>query len=186
MIYDFPDLGQIKMYRESLGISQKTLAQKTGLKRPMIAQIETGRASTNYENVVRIFKYLIEQVGSIQKSVSAVCAEKIISLTPTHTLSQAKEIMREKKFDCIPICDIQLNLKGKITSMGIATLTKSNKDDSEILISDIIEDSPPTVPHNTPVSWITHFLTNPGDCVLVTQKGKLFGIVTLWDLVFKK
>ena len=53
------------------------------------------------------------------------------------------------------------------------------------MINDILEESPPTFPHDTPKTWIRPFLQIRNNCVLVTKYGKIVGIVNYWDYLSK-
>ncbi|HVB66087.1 MAG TPA: CBS domain-containing protein [Candidatus Acidoferrales bacterium] len=181
MSYQFPDLKQIKIYRKKLDINQKELAEAIGLSRSMIAHIEIGKSAPSYKKVAEIFNHLIKKIGTIPDSVGEVYLEKPVTLRPGDKVRKALEILDKNDFSCIPIMDGEGNLKGKITRIGINEIS-SKKDYNEIFLRDILEESPPTVPHHTPTEWIMYFLTPP-NCVLVTKGGKIEGIITMWDVV---
>ena len=53
-------------------------------------------------------------------------------------------------------------------------------------ISEIMEESPPIVPCSTPGIQVKPFLESSSDCVILTKKGELYGLVTLWDFMNQK
>lgn len=184
MSYQFPDLKQIKIYREKLNIRQKELADAVKLSRAMITQIETGRSAPSYKKVVEIFNYLIRAVEAIPDSVGDVYPKKpVVFLHSVNKVKDALKILDNNDFSCIPIIDGEGNLKGKITRIRINEIYNKPKY-REIFLRDILEESPPTVPHHTPTEWIMYFLTPP-NCVLVTKRGKIEGIITMYDVVEK-
>jgi len=130
-----------------------------------------------------MFGYFKKKVVKLPGTVEEICTEKPYTLSSSDKVGTAEKIMKDKEWDCIPIVDPVNNLKGKITTVRIANISnKSNY--KEIPIREVIGESPPTVPYYTPTKWIIRFLTPP-DCVLVTKKGKIFGIVDLYDAVEK-
>ena len=64
-------------------------------------------------------------------------------------------------------------------------MKKQNRNPNDIMINDILEESPPTVPHDTPKTWIRPFIQIKNNCVLVTKHGKITGIVNYWDYLSK-
>lgn len=183
MSYQFPDLKQIKIYREKLNINQEKLAKAVGLSRSMIAHIETGKSAPSYKKVAEIFNHLIKKIGTIPDSVGEVYLRKPVTLRPGDKIKDALKILDTSDFSCIPITDGEENLKGKVTRIGINEISDKT-DYNEIFLREILEESPPTVPHHTPTEWIMYFLTPP-NCVLVTKSGKIEGIITMWDVVEK-
>ena len=69
--------------------------------------------------------------------------------------------------------------------MKLATRKTSTKD-SKIKVSSFMEDAPPIIPCSTPGTYVKPFLESSSDCVILTNKGKLFGLVTLWDFLNQK
>ena len=182
---NLPDLKQIEEMREKLGISIIKLERNTGIKRSLISQIESGRSSTSYTNAVKLFKYLTSQVHHKNGTMEEICVKKVLSLLPTDTVLNARKIMIQKRFDCMPIIDRSGHLTGKITIFDIDR-RKLGEQESKIQLEEIMDESPPTVPYDTPIDSLRSLLSfRDGDCVLLTKKGRTYGIVTPWDFVMK-
>ena len=181
MSYELPDLKQIKIIRLKLKIKRQELANAIGVTPNMITQIETDNAKPSYLKAIAIFDYFKKKIGKLPGTVEEICTEKPCTLRPSDKVGTAEKIMANNDWDCIPIADLEGNLKGKVTKMQIDNISKKNNY-QEIPIKEIMGESPPTVPYYTPTKWIMRFVTPP-DCVLVTKKGNIFGIVDLYDAV---
>ena len=175
MVY-FPKIEEIKMFRTKLGIKQVELAKAVDVTANMITQIESGRAKPSAENYAKIFEYLYRKSDENEMKLEKIWATPVISLNPNQTAQDAKEKFDNKDLDidCLPVLMNEKYLLGKITKTNLEDLLKkTNKKPSEIMIKDILEESPTTAPYDTPKTWITKFLQNRNECVLVTKNGKV-------------
>jgi len=184
----FPSVTEVKNFRIKLEIKQHELAKKIGVSTNMITQIETGRAKPSAENYIKIFEYLYEKSSEKDKKLEEIWTTPIISLRPTQTAHDAKEIFDNSKFDIelLPVLTKDNHLVGKITKQNLEShLQNSNRPADTIIINDILEESPPTAPYYTPKTWIKEFIQSHKDCVLVTKHGKIMGFVNYWDYLYK-
>lgn len=182
-VSDLPSIEEIITLRKSLGITQPKLANAIGEARGTIARMETGKYIPKYHIIQKIFEYLYSKKSPTAKPLYKLCSRKIISITPNQTLDMAIKLIIKNKFDCIPVIERKV-LKGNITIQKLAT-RKTNIKDSKIKISEFMDEAPPTVPYNTPVTNVESFLKTSDDCVILTKRGEFYGIVTPWDLLNK-
>jgi len=184
-----PKIEEIKEFRIKLGIKQSEIAKAIGVSTNMIAQIETKRAKPSAENYKKIFEYLYNKSDENEIKLGEIMAMPIISLRPGQTAQDAKEIFDgTEDIDLLPVLtnDEDGHLLGKITKKVLDDyLKKSSREAYQIIIKDILEESPPTMPHDTPKTWIRKFLQVKNNCVLVTKDGKITGIVNYWDYLSK-
>ena len=184
----FPKFDEIKEFRIKLNITQSELAKAIGVSTNMIGQIETDRAKPSAENYKKIFEYLFRKSDEKEIKLEEIWATPLIFLTPGKTAQDAKEIFEsEKDIELLPVLtnDKDRHLLGKITKKVLLEyLEKNNREANRIMIQDILEESPVTVPHDTPKTQITKFLEQ-NNCVLVTKNGKITGIVNYWDHMMK-
>jgi predicted transcriptional regulator len=182
---EFPNLKEIYVLRKKLGWTQHQLAKCAGVDRGTIAQLETERIkSAKYTTLSRIFNCLYKYKKHNLEPLYKISVKKIVYLSPHDNLQKAWDIMLQKNFDVIPILERGM-LKGKITIEGIHNY-KRKKPFSKTKIYEALEESPPTIPYNTQTYWVEKFLSTRCDCVLLTKNGKFVGIVTPFDLKFKK
>lgn len=185
----FPKFEEIKELRTKLGIKQNELAKVIGVTTNMITQIETGRAKPSAQHYKKIFEYLYQKSDEKETKLDDILATPITFLTPSQSAQDAKDIFDSSvDFDVLPVLNNNKDklLLGKISRVGIEKHFKNNqKELNSVMINDILEESPPTVPHDTPKTWIRPFLQVKNNCVLVTKHGKIIGIVNYWDYLSK-
>ena len=173
-----PWIDEIISMRNRLNWSQQKLAGKTGVPRGTIGRMEKGEYYPSHDKVVNILDVLYRHLDVTKKPMYKICARKIISLSTKATLDEAAELLMNKKFDSIPIIDGKI-LRGKITIFRLLSRRERKSNDK---VSIILDEAPPTVPYNTPIKSVESLLKTPGDCILLTKSGELFGIVTAWDI----
>ena len=187
-VVDLPTVDYLIELRKSLGITQPQLARATGIPRATIARMETKKATRKYEPkypiIKKIYEYLYKKQNVTSKPLCEFGKKKIEFVKSNQTLDKAIDLIIKHKFECIPVIDNGI-VRGKITTMKLAT-RKSSTDDSKIKVSSFMEDAPPIVPCSTPGTYVKPFLESSSDCVILTNKGKLFGLVTLWDFLNQK
>ena len=104
-----PSLETIKEERKKLHITQKKLADMTGVSTSMINQIESKRCRPSYNTAKKIFESLAKIEGHISpRTAGNICSTKIEKLSPTNTVSDAGKIMHRKKIDQIHNRNIML------------------------------------------------------------------------------
>ena len=184
-VVDLPTVDYLIDLRQSMGITQPQLARATGVARATIARMETKKGTQKYTpkypDIQKIYEYLYKKQNVTDKPLCDFGKRKIKSIESNQTLDKAIELIVKHKFECIPVIDNEI-VKGKITTMKLAT-RKIDVEDSKIKVSNFMEESPPIVPCSTPGTLVKPFLESSSDCVILTKKGKLYGLVTLWDFL---
>jgi predicted transcriptional regulator len=183
-VVDLPTVDYLIELRKSLRITQPQLSRATEIPRATIARMETKKYSPKLPVIKKIYEYLYKKQNVTTKPLCEFGKKKIEFVKSNQTLDKAIDLIIKHKFECIPVIDDNI-VKGKITTMKLATRRTSDKD-SKIKISDFMEESPPIVPCSTPGTLVKPFLESSSDCVILTRKGKLYGLVTLWDFLNQK
>jgi len=146
--------------------------------------METKKYTPKFSVIQKIYEYLYKKQNVTHKSLCKFGKKKIIFVKPNQTLDKAIDLIIKHKFECIPVIDKNI-VKGKITTMKLAT-RKSSTSDSKIKVSNFMEESPPIVPCSISGTLVKPFLESSSDCVILTKKGELYGLVTLWDFLNQK
>jgi predicted transcriptional regulator len=187
-VVDLPTVDYLIEMRKSMGITQPQLARAVDIPRATIARMETKKGTRKYVPkypvIKKIYEYLYKKQNVTNIPLCEFGKKKITSVKSNQTLDKAINLIIKHEFECIPVIDENI-VKGKITTMKLA-IRKSSKDDSKIKISEFMEESPPIVPCSTPGIQVKPFLESSSDCVILTKKGKLYGLVTLWDFMNQK
>ena len=149
-----PSLETIKEERMKLHMTQKKLADMTGVSTSMINQIESKRCKPSYDTAKKIFESLAKVEGKISpRSAGDICSTKIEKLSPDNTVSDAGKIMHRKKIDQIPIFE-GVELKPK----------------------------PPIIDFEFPANGLAQ-LTRISGCIIIEKNSKIVGIITSSDLL---
>ena len=187
-VIDLPTVDYLIELRKSLRITQPQLSRATGIPRATIARMETKKGTQKYTPkypvIQTIYNYLYKKQNVTTKPLCGFGKKKIKSVKSNQTLDKAIDLIIKHKFECIPVIDEGI-VKGKITTMKLATRKTSTRD-SKIKVSSFMEETPPIVPCSTPGTLVKPFLESSSDCVILSQKGKLYGLVTLWDFLNEK
>ena len=177
-----PRLDSIKQARVKLGITQKKLANMTGVSTSMINQIESGRSKPSYETAKRIFDNLATLEGSLSAHTAGeFCSKEIVKLKPTNSLHDAIKKMRSSSISQIPIFEGKEPV-GVVTEDGIVKHL-SDSDESQwrkIELKEVMESIPPIVDYDTPVNTLVP-LIRFSKCILVSKNSRVVGIITATD-----
>ena len=173
-----PSLETIKEERKKLHITQKKLADMTGVSTSMINQIESKRCRPSYNTAKKIFESLAKIEGLISpRTAGNICSTKIEKLSPTNTVSDAGKILHRKKIDQIPIFE-GVELKGLIAIDTVNEFTEHK----EVKIKNVMKQKPPIIDFEFPANALSQ-LTRISGCVLVEKNSKIVGIITSSDLL---
>jgi len=183
-VVDLPTVDYIIEMRKSMGITQPQLARAIDEPRSTIARMETKKYVPKLPIIKKIYEYLYKKQNVTSKPLCEFGKKKIEFVKPNQTLDKAIDLIIKHKFECIPVIDNGI-VRGKITTMKLATRKTSTKD-SKIKVSEFMEESPPIVPCSTSGIHVKPFLESSSDCVILTKKGELYGLVTLWDFLNQK
>ncbi|MDA1346867.1 MAG: CBS domain-containing protein [Crenarchaeota archaeon] len=177
-----PRIDSIKQIRKKLGITQKKLANITGVSTSMINQIESGRSQPSYNTAKKIFENLAKLEGESSSHIAGdFCSKDIVKLKPTNTLHDAIKKMHELSISQIPVFD-NSEIVGIISENGIikhlADLGEAGLRKAKL--ADTMDPVPPIVDYDTPANVLVQ-LIRYSMCILVSKKSKIVGIITASD-----
>ena len=185
---ELPDLANIAKFRKKINWTQKILAENVGISQSMIAKIESGKKMPSFETAQTIFKILSQsinkQMKNDEKSAKNIATFPIVTLKPDDTIGTAIQKMG-KKYDQIPVVEEGICI-GCVTSKILlkSSLIGNREEFLNKPISEIMEETLPTIDENSNLSFIYQIL-QVFSAVLTICRGKISGIITRSDLISK-
>ena len=124
-------------------------------------------------------------------TLDAIMSTDLVTLAPSGTLAEARELMQEHRIHHIPVVDDSGDLIGLVTLTNVLAATDSvlRKTDnrihaSDIHIKDVMVTEVATVDRNASLRQAALFLEKHRiGCLPVVDEGKLCGIITETDFV---
>ena len=181
----FPPASDIRKRRKMLDITQSELAAASGISQSTITKVEQGKISASYNTVVKLFETL-DQMGDRKKEIPImdIATRDIVSVQEDSGVPEALEILKETGFSQMPVFRGESSV-GSISEKVILKLISSGKSMdqlSRMRVSDVMEDSLPTISENTSMEGLSSML-NTSNAVLITRKGKIIGMITRADVL---
>jgi predicted transcriptional regulator len=184
-----PDLKEIRNRRKALDLTQKDLANLTGLSRSTITKIEIGYLDPGYSKVKKIFEELnqLERQKIAQNIFEGVILEDIHA-TPVAYASASQSIydvwirMCETNFSQFPVKSngqIVGSISEKLISRTI--INKTDDDAGDQLISKVMEEPFPILSSTTPLRLVGSLIMHT-HAVLTQKNSEIIGIVTNNDI----
>ena len=181
----FPPASDIRKRRKMLDITQSELAAASGISQSTITKVEQGKISASYNTVVKLFE-TVDQMGDRKKEIPImdIATRDIVSVQEDSGVPEALEILKETGFSQMPVFRGESSV-GSISEKVILKLISSGKSMdqlSRMRVSDVMEDSFPTISENTSMEGLSSML-NTSNAVLITRKGKIIGMITRADVL---
>ena len=182
-----PKLQEIKQRREELKISQRKLAKLCDIRPSFLNMIENSKAKPSYDVFVTIFEVLDEQAEKNTanlKTASKICSRNVMTVTRHANLEEIIKLMKLKNFSQIPVIDSSGCL-GLITENSILKYQLEYGRDSLSKAKSVeaMETPPPVIDWNQPVTQRILDLLYDAKCILVSQDGKIKGIIAKIDAI---
>jgi predicted transcriptional regulator len=175
------ELEDIKKIRKMLGITQIELSKKAGVSQSLIAKIEAGKIEPTFTNARRIFDVL-NSMSDDQLEASEIMTGRIIECKRSDSLIDVIELMKKHKISQLPVFESG-NPVGMVSESTILEKISDPKAAiSNLKVADIMEDCPPIINPRTPSDIISNLL-RIFPVVLVSDKGKIIGLITKADLL---
>lgn len=181
----------IRNARRTLGISQKELAGMCKLSQSMIARLETDIVKLNpsYNVIYNVMESLAKAGTSMNRArlVSKVAEDimhrNVITINEEETLEKAIKIVRNYDFAYVPITSRGRDVVGTLNQKRLLDAATQNPEQvSSMKIEKIMEPALPQVHKGTSVIMLKPILEAFG-AVLVVEKGKIVGIITIYDML---
>ena len=174
------ELEEIKKIRIKLGMTQTQLANRAQVSQSLIAKIESGRIDPTYTKTKKIFAALSELEKKEEIKAEQLMNSKIISVTPNTSIKEAIGKMKKFQISQLAVID-EHKLIGLVSE---STILDSLLKSKGTIVKDIMQDSPPIVSKKTSIQVVSNLLKHY-PMVLVSEEGKLIGLITKSDLLGK-
>lgn len=174
------DIDDIKRLRKRLGLTQFALAKRADVSQSLIAKIESKKIDPTYSRVRKIFQTLEDLEKKEQLTAEQVMSRRILSVVPGAAIKEVIQLMRKHQISQIPVIEGH-NPVGLVSESVLLDAVMEGKGKT---VKDIMAEAPPVVSRRTTVSAVSPLLTHYA-MVLVSQQGKLVGVITKSDLLGK-
>lgn len=174
------ELEEIKKIRKSLGLTQTDLSKRANVSQSLIAKIESGKIDPTFTKTKKIFETLNDLEKKEEIKAEEVMNKKIVSILPSENINDSINKMKKFGISQMPVIDSHkaVGLVSESTLLDALINKKGKK------ISDIMEDAPPIVSKTASVQVISNLLRHY-PMILVSESGKLIGLITKADLLNK-
>ena len=174
------ELEEIKKIRKALSLTQTDLAKKSNVSQSLIAKIESGKIDPTFTKTKRIFETLayLEKKEAIK--AEEVMNKKVISLSPNENIKDSIAMMKKFNISQMPVIEDH-KVVGLISESILLDALMNHKGRN---VEDIMDEAPPTVSKIASIQVVSSLLKHY-PMVLVSDSGKLIGLITKADLLGK-
>lgn len=174
------ELEEVKKIRKKLGMTQTELANRAGVSQSLIAKIESGRIDPTYTKTKKIFAALSELEKKEEIKAEQIMTSRIISIYPNDSIKEAISRMKKFQISQLPVIEGSklIGLVSESTILDALLNPKSAR------VRDIMQESPPIVSKKTSIQVVSNLLKHY-PIVLVSEEGRLIGLITKSDLLGK-
>ncbi|MFN4133011.1 MAG: CBS domain-containing protein [Candidatus Hadarchaeales archaeon] len=175
---------EIKEARKRLGITQAKLAELCGVTQPYMAKIEAGRVDPKLSLIERISEVLSggRRETSVLKIEKIMCSP-VVCARPEDSVEKAVKLMEARDISQLPVVDGGVQVGSFAETTFFRRLSHGWK--LHLLmkekISKVMDEPFPSVGKGEDVD-VLYPLLEKKPAVVVTEKGKVQGIVTKADL----
>jgi len=178
-----PDVVEIRRRRKTLGLTQKELAMLAGVSQSVIAKIESGNIKPSYSIIRKIF--IVFEDADSEKRIQAkdIMNKKVVSVRKGDSVEKAIDTMRKFGYSQLPVVSGAQTV-GTISEKIVLDVMSNGRSLGDVLgekVGSVMEEALPRISESESIDVISALLRN-NSAVLVTNKGKIVGIITKADL----
>ena len=122
------------------------------------------------------------EMKTFKDLINARGAQRLITLTPQQTVSEAIDLMKKYDIENIPVMENGTNI-GAISASGLFNKILNNTGIKDQTVESVIEKSYPEVAFDTPVERLSAFITKENGAVLSKDETGAFHVVTKYDII---
>ncbi|MDR2944038.1 MAG: CBS domain-containing protein [Methanosarcinales archaeon] len=176
-----PTPEDLKKRRIELGLTQSDLAKRAGVSQPLIARIEMSDVDPRLSTVAKILTAFDEIKKEQQIVAKDIISSPVIQVQPKQSLEEAIHIMNSNGISQLPVIENGVPV-GSLSEGAVVKTIAVKKSLTGIAVSDLMEESFPTVPQTASVLTVSHILER-SPAVLVMEKGMVTGVITKSDIM---
>lgn len=181
-----PTPKELRMLRKRAGLTQKELAKRAGISQSLVARVEAGNVDPRVSTLRKILNVLNEATTKTKLSARNIMHQPVISVDVEETIGKAVELMWRNGISQLPV----LKDDKIVGSIKEDSILKKIKDENikELLnkkVSYLKEDPFPIVSVDANIGEITKLLLSGSPAILVSDHGRMVGIITKIDLIAK-
>jgi len=190
MMY-LPTPKDIKKMRLKAGLTQAELAKMAGVSQSLIARIESGSVDPRLSTLKKIIGVLTS-TAMAEHTISEILKmknkefelPKLVFVKPKDKVEKAIHLMKKFDISQLPVLDDTLKPVGSITERNLMmALSLYGKDLLTMDVEKVMEESFPIVGIDSKLSEVYSLFLGGNDAVLVTEKGRVVGILTKIDIL---
>ena len=175
-------LDEIKRLRKKYHLTQKDLAQRSGVSQSLIAKTEAGKLDPTFTKTQHIFQALEQLREKEEVKAEDVMHKKVSFANADDPLSEVIKIIKSKNISQVPVLS-----KGKVCglvteSLILKKVMESPEKINSLKAGEVMEDAPPVVSVKTGLKTLLSLLQE-NQIILVADKGEIKGVVTKSDLL---
>ncbi|MFP4632564.1 MAG: CBS domain-containing protein, partial [Halobacteriales archaeon] len=174
-----PTADDVRDRRKELGLTQSELAERAGVSQPLIARIENGDVDPRLSTVTRIAE-VFESHDADRVTADDLMSGDVASVEPGDTVGDAVDLMQETQFSQLPVLESGVPV-GSMSDAIVARARSEVDDLPAAEVRDVMGESFPTVAPDAEIPTVSRLLDH-SSAVLVTERGKVVGIVTEADV----
>ncbi len=171
-------ISDIKKIRKKLGLTQKELAEKSGVSQSLIAKIESGATEPTYSKAVKLIETLELEQSKNQLNAGEIMTKRVIKCSPKDKVKRIVEIMQKEKISQMPVFE-EHKCVGIISESSI--LEAKLKGEVKT-VDECMDETPPIVNKNANIKMISEMLEY-SQIILVADKGSIVGVITKSDVI---
>jgi predicted transcriptional regulator len=182
-MFDIPSPEDLRRYRLELKLTQTELARLAGVSQSLIARIEAG----DIDPRLSTFKKILDALrAEEEKEIKAkdIMKSPVISISPKDTVGDAYKLMEKYSISQLPVLENGVQV-GSISESKLVKEMNIERDLSTVSkkkVEELMNEGFPIVNGNTNLKVISKLIEiNPA--VLITEKGKIVGIITKADIL---
>ncbi|MHB1830385.1 MAG: CBS domain-containing protein [Candidatus Micrarchaeaceae archaeon] len=180
----------VRERRRALGMTQKRLAKMCGFSQSTVARMETDIISLNpsYQSIFYIMDALDRSNGTghgeiMSRTAKEIMHKKIICVKAEDSLFETIEIFKDYDFPQLPVLDNSGHVIGTVYQRDLLNTAMQAPDMvKRKAVSGIMRASLPQVDKESELTRLKPILESAG-AVIVADKGKAVGIITIYDIL---
>ena len=179
-----PDLVELKRMRKIIGLTQAELAQRVGISQSMIAKIENRTLNPSY-NVVRRMYQILNSIEHRNQTRAYEIMSPVIFVETDDSIKHVFELMKKNGISQVPVFSKNGKNMGSVTEQTLLDVLLKGQTLKEIEdepVEKIMNDVFPVINKEMPLDAVTNLLRFSA-AVLITEKGRITGIITKADLL---